>query len=131
MQEDTTTGWAGWAAFAAFMMILIGGFHAIQGFAAILKDDFYAVTPNYVFEFDVTTWGWIHLVVGVIVVIAGFAIFSGAAWARTIGVIMAFLSAIANFAWLPYYPVWSVIVITICVLVIYALIVHGRELRSA
>jgi hypothetical protein len=131
MQEDTTTGWAGWAAFAAFMMILIGGFHAIQGFAAILKDDFYAVTPNYVFEFDVTTWGWIHLIVGVIVVIAGFAIFSGAAWARTIGVIMAFLSAIANFAWLPYYPVWSVIVITICVLVIYALIVHGRELRSA
>jgi hypothetical protein len=131
MQEDTTTGWAGWAAFAAFMMILIGGFHAIQGFAAILKDDFYAVTPNYVFEFDVTTWGWIHLIVGVIVVIAGFAIFSGAAWARTIGVIMAFISAIANFAWLPYYPVWSVIVIAICVFVIYALIVHGRELRSA
>jgi hypothetical protein len=131
MQEDTTTGWAGWAAFAAFMMILIGGFHAIQGFAAILKDDFYAVTPNYVFEFDVTTWGWIHLIVGVIVVLAGFAIFSGAAWARTIGVIMAFISAIANFAWLPYYPVWSVIVIAICVFVIYALIVHGRELRSA
>jgi hypothetical protein len=131
MQEDTTTGWAGWAAFAAFMMILIGGFHAIQGFAAILKDDFYAVTPNYVFEFDVTTWGWIHLIVGVIVVIAGFAIFSGAAWARTIGVIMAFISAIANFAWLPYYPVWSVVVITICVLVIYALIVHGRELASS
>jgi hypothetical protein len=131
MQEETTTGWAGWAAFAAFMMILIGGFHAIQGFAAILKDDFYAVTPNYVFEFDVTTWGWIHLIVGVVVVIAGFAIFSGAAWARTIGVIMAFLSAVANFAWLPYYPVWSVIVITICVLVIYALIVHGRELASS
>jgi hypothetical protein len=131
MQEETTTGWAGWAAFAAFMMILIGGFHAIQGFAAILKDDFYAATPNYVFEFDVTTWGWIHLIAGVIVVLAGFAIFSGAAWARTIGVIMAFLSAVANFAWLPYYPVWSVIVITICVLVIYALIVHGRELASS
>jgi hypothetical protein len=131
MQEDTTTGWAGWAAFAAFMMILIGGFHAIQGFAAILKDDFYAVTPNYVFEFDVTTWGWIHLIVGVIVVLAGFAIFSGAAWARTIGVIMAFVSAVANFAWLPYYPVWSIIVIAICVFVIYALVVHGRELASS
>jgi hypothetical protein len=131
MQEESTTGWAGWAAFAAFMMILIGGFHAIQGFAAILKDDFYAVTPNYVFEFDVTTWGWIHLIAGVIVVLAGFAIFSGAAWARTIGVIMAFFSAVANFAWLPYSPVWSVIVITICVFVIYALIVHGRELASS
>ena len=131
MLEQSTTGWAGWAAFAAFMMILIGGFHAIQGFAAVLKDDFYAVTPNYVFEFDVTTWGWIHLIGGIIVVLAGFAIFSGAVWARTIGVIMAFLSAIANFAWLPYSPVWSAIAITICVLVIYALTVHGRELGSA
>jgi hypothetical protein len=89
MQEQSTTGWAGWAAFAAFMMILIGGFHAIQGLAAIVKDNFYAVTPNYVFEFDATTWGWIHLIGGIIVVIAGFSIFSGAVWARTIGVIVA------------------------------------------
>jgi hypothetical protein len=131
MQEQSTTGWAGWAAFAAFMMILIGGFHAIQGLAAIVKDNFYAVTPNYVFEFDATTWGWIHLIGGIIVVIAGFSIFSGAVWARTIGVIVAFASALANFAWLPYSPVWSVVVITIDVLVIYALTVHGRELASA
>jgi hypothetical protein len=112
------------------MMIMIGGFHAIQGFAAIIKDNFYAATPNYVFEFDVTTWGWIHLIAGILVVLAGFGVFTGAVWARTVGVIVAFASAIFNFAWLPYSPVWSIIVITVDVLVIYALIVHGRELAS-
>ena len=131
MQEETTTGWVGWTAFAAFMMIMIGGFHAIQGLAAVIKDNFYAVTPNYVFEFDVTTWGWIHLIMGIVVVIAGFALFSGATWARVIGVIVAFISALANFAWLPYSPVWSVVIITVDIFVIYALIVHGRELASS
>ena len=121
---------AGWAVFAGVMMILIGGFHAIQGFAAILKDNFYAVTPNYIFEFNVTTWGWIHLIAGIIVVLAGFGVFSGSVWARTVGVIVAFISAVVNFAWLPYSPVWSVIVITVDVLVIYALIVHGREVAA-
>jgi hypothetical protein len=131
MQERSSqTGWASWAAFAGIMMIMIGGFHAIQGFAAIIKDNFYAATPNYVFEFDVTTWGWIHLIAGILVVLAGFGVFTGAVWARTVGVIVAFASAIFNFAWLPYSPVWSIIVITVDVLVIYALIVHGRELAS-
>jgi hypothetical protein len=131
MQDRTTTGWAGWAAFAGIMMILIGGFSAIQGLAAVIKDTFYAVTPNYIFEFNVTTWGWIHLVLGIVVVLAGFGVFTGAVWARTVGVIVACLSAIANFAWLPYSPVWSIAIITVNVLVIYALTVHGRELGSA
>jgi hypothetical protein len=130
MRNEGTTGWASWGIFAGFMMIMIGSFHAVQGFAAILKDNYYVATPNYVFEFDVTTWGWIHLIAGVVVALAGLAVFSGAVWARTIGVIVAFISAIASFAWLPYGPVWSVIVITIDVLVIYALTVHGRELAS-
>ena len=130
MQPDRATGWAGWAIFAGFMMILIGGFHAIQGLAAVIEDRFFAVTPNYIFEFDVTTWGWIHLIAGIIVAIAGFAVFRGAVWARAVGVTVAFISAIANFAWLPYSPVWSIVVITVDVLVIYALIVHGRELAS-
>lgn len=131
MQDRSATGWAGWAAFAGMMMILVGGFDVIQGLAAVIKDNFYAVTPNYIFEFDATTWGWVHLILGVIVVLAGFGIFSGAVWARTVGVIVAFVSALANFAWLPYSPVWSIIVITIDVFVIYALIVHGRELSSS
>ncbi len=129
-EQRDSSGWAGWTAFAGIMMMMIGGFHAIQGFAAIIEDTFFSVTPNYIFEFDVTTWGWTHLITGIIVLLAGIAVFSGAVWARAVGVTVAFLSAIANFAWLPYYPVWSIILITVDVFVIYALIVHGRELAE-
>jgi hypothetical protein len=117
----------GFTIFAATMMILIGTFHAIAGLAAIFEDQFYAATPNYIFEFDVTTWGWVHLIVGVVVVLAGFALFTGAVWARTVGVIIAVLSAIANFAFIPYQPVWSLAIIAINVFVIWALTAHGRD----
>jgi hypothetical protein len=126
------SGWAiGWTWFAGLMMVMIGFWHAMAGLVAIVNDTFYAATPKYVLKFDVTTWGWIHLLAGILVILAGFGLFSGAAWARTVGVILAFISAIANFAWLPYSPVWSAIMITVDVLVIYALIVHGRELQNA
>lgn len=128
MQQDTSTGWAGWAIFAGFMMIMIGMFHAIAGLAGIIEDTFYAVSPNYVFEFDATTWGWIHLVAGILVFLAGFGVLSGAVWARTVGVLLALVSAVANFAFLPYSPFLSIVIIVIDVFVIYALTAHGREL---
>ena len=78
-------------------------------------------------EFDATAWGWIHLIAGIIVLLAGFGLFSGAVWARTVGVIVATISAIANFIWLPYYPLWSLTIIAIDVFVIWALTVHGRD----
>jgi hypothetical protein len=118
----------GFSIFAATMMILIGSFHAIAGLAAIFEDTFYAATPNYIFEFDVTTWGWVHLILGIVVVIAGFALFSGALWARTVAVFIAVLSAIANFAFIPYQPVWSLAIIAINVFVIWALTAHGRDI---
>ena len=130
MQQDTSTGWASWAAFAGLMMIMIGVFHAIQGLAAIIDDGFYVLGQEYVFKFDPTTWGWIHLLGGIVVLFAGFGVFSGAVWARTVGVIVALISALANFAWLPWAPVWSIIIITLDVLVIWALTVHGRELAK-
>jgi hypothetical protein len=131
MQNDSTTGWAGWAMFAGFMMILIGSFEAIAGLVGIIDDEFYVLGVKYVFKFDATTWGWIHLIWGAVVLLAGLAVFKGSVWARTVGVVVAMFSAIANFAFLPYYPVWSLIIITVCVLVIWALIVHGRELAPA
>lgn len=125
------SGWAvGWTAFAAVMMWLLGGFHAIAGLIGIIEDEFYVVTPEYVFQFDVTTWGWTHLVLGVVVILAGAALFSGAVWARTIGVIIAIISALANFAWLPWYPIWSIIMITACAFVIWALTAHGRDIAG-
>lgn len=120
----------GFTMFAAFMMILIGSFHVIAGLAAIIDDQFYAVTQEWVLQFDVTTWGWIHLIAGIVVLIAGLSLFTGAVWARTVGVILATLSAIANFAWLPYYPFWSLAIIAIDIFVIWALTVHGRDIAS-
>ena len=83
------------------------------------------------FSFDTTTWGWIHLIVGIVVILAGFGIFTGNVLARSVGVIVAVVSAIANFMWLPYYPIWSVIVIAIDIAVIWALTAHGRDLARA
>ncbi len=117
----------GWTYFASMMMILIGAFQAIAGLVAILDDEFFVATRNYVFKFDTTQWGWIHLILGVVVAVAGVYLLSGSVLARTVGVIIAILSAIAGFAWLPYYPVWGVIFVAIAVSVIWALTAHGRD----
>jgi hypothetical protein len=131
MQERQTSGWAiGWITFAAFMMIIIGAFHVIAGLVAIIDDNFYVVGKEYVFQFDTTTWGWIHLVLGIVVGLAGISLFSGAIWARTVGVILALVSAIAAFAWLPYYPVWGIIILAMAVSVVWALTAHGRDIEG-
>ena len=97
------------------------GYSSLQSLAAI--------EPDFL-KFDVTAWGWIHLIAGIVVLLAGFALFSGAVWARTVGVILALVSAIANFAWLPYYPVWSILIIAVDIAVIWALTVHGRDIAE-
>ena len=123
--------WAvGWSAFAAVMMIILGIANAFQGIVALANESFYVVGQEWVFEFNVTTWGWIHLIGGIVVAIAGFGIFTGSVAARTVGVIIAGLSVLWNFAWLPYYPVWSVILIAVAVAIIWALTAHGRELSE-
>jgi hypothetical protein len=128
MSQQRSGAAVGWTMFAGVMMILIGVFHAIAGLSGILKDDLYAVTPNYLLKFDVTTWGWIHLIGGIIVVLAGFGLFSGAVWARTVGVFIAAVSALVSFAWIPLYPIWSIVLIAIDVSIIWALTVHGRDI---
>jgi hypothetical protein len=120
-------GWTGWIYFAAAMMIMVGIFHAIAGLVAILDDEFYVQTREYVFQFDATQWGWIHLILGILVAVAGGYLVTGSVIARTVGVIMAALSAISAFGWLPHYPVWGAIIIAIALIVIWALTVHGRD----
>ena len=123
------SGWAmGWATFAAIMLIVGGIWGVIVGIAAIAEDEFFVVTPEWVFQFDATTWGWTHLIVGVAFVVSGIGIFSGNVLARTVGVIVAGLSAIANFAWLPYSPVWAIVAIAVDIAIIWALTAHGRDL---
>jgi len=122
------SGWTvGFVIFAAVMMMIIGAFQVITGIAAIFEDDFFVVGPNYVYDVDVTAWGWIHLILGVIVFLAGLGVMAGAAWARVVGIALASLSAIANFFFIPYYPIWSIVMIALDVLVIWALCVYGRR----
>ncbi|SKB10227.1 DUF7144 family membrane protein [Aeromicrobium choanae] len=117
----------GFIAFAAVMMIIMGVFHVYMGIVALAKSEFYVKVPNYVLEVDASTWGWIHLVAGVIVVIAGFAIFSGKGWARGVGIALAAISMMLNFAFIPYYPIWALLVIALDVCIIWALVDRGTE----
>jgi hypothetical protein len=132
MEQRETSGWAvGWTYFAAFLLIMLGIWHAIVGFSAILKDNVLVageLGDGYFLKLDSTQWGWIHLILGIVILLAGFGLFTGAVWARTIGVIFAVISGLAAFAWLPYYPVWGVLFVVAAVGVIWALTVHGRDI---
>jgi hypothetical protein len=128
--ETQVTGWVGWIYFAGFMMMLTGIFEAIAGLTALLNNNFYAVAANRLVVFDFTTWGWLHLLVGVVIMMAGMAVLSGHVWARIVGVMLAMLSIIANFAFITAYPIWSIVVIVADALIIYALTVHGSEARD-
>ena len=129
--SQARTGWVGWLMFAGIMLILVGAFQAIDGLVALFKDELYVVRPNgLVVNVDYTAWGWTHLLLGILLIAAGYAVFSGKVWGRTLGVIAAILSAVVNFAFIPAYPVWSLLIITVDILVIYALIAHGGELRK-
>jgi len=107
--------------FAACMLTLIGSFQVIAGLVAIFDDNFYVVAQNYTFNLDTTAWGWIHLIVGVLIVATAFGLFSRAAWAGATAIVLASMSAIANFFFIPYYPFWSIVVIALDIWVIWAL----------
>jgi hypothetical protein len=125
------SGWVGWIVFAAVMMILMGSFHAIQGLVALFKDDYYAVgSSGLVLEVSYTTWGWVHLVAGVVAVLAGISLFAGRMWARVLGTVIAFVSAIVNVAFLAAYPLWSTLMIALDVAIIMALTVHGSDIAD-
>jgi hypothetical protein len=113
--------------FASVMLILIGLFQLIIGLAAVLRGSYYVVTANYVFGFDVGSWGWTHLVLGVLVALTGVALLGGMAWSRVVGMVLAGLSALSNFLFIPYQPAWSLLIIAIDVAVIWALAVHMRQ----
>jgi hypothetical protein len=129
--EEAPSGAAvGFILFAAIMMIMAGVFQAISGLVAIFQNEFYVATRNYLFQFDATTWGWIHLLVGLIVAFAGWGLLSGRTWARVVGITVALVSATANFLFIPYYPFWALLIITLDIFVIWAIAAHGGELRD-
>ena len=123
--------WVGWIAFAGTIMVMLGAFHMIQGVVALVDDKYFLVTRSgLVVTADYTTWGWVHLITGAVVLVAGVFVFAGQVWARTVGVIVALVSAVFNLGFLAAYPLWSLIMIALDVMVILALTVHGSDVKA-
>lgn len=128
MSQHQRSEWAvGWITFAATLLAIAGAFQIIAGISAILDDEIYTVAGDWVLKLDTTTWGWTHLAIGLTMLVSAWGVVAGNLAARTVGVVVAALSAIANFAALPYYPVWSLTVIAVDVMIIWALTAHGRD----
>jgi hypothetical protein len=120
------SGWRGWIVFAAVMLALLGTFHAIAGLVALFEEDYFLVSESgLVVSADFTAWGWTHLLIGAVFILTAFFLVTGATWARVVTVAVASLSAIVNLVFLSAYPLWGVIMITLDVLVIYAVTAHG------
>ena len=126
-----STGWTGWVRFAGVILIINGVFSGLQGLVAITgPDTYYLATPGSLFIFDAKGWGWWNLALGVLLILTAVALFSGAMWARVVGVVIAGVSAVVQLMLIPAQPWWSVIVIAMDVLIIYAIIAHGEELKA-
>jgi hypothetical protein len=126
------SGWAiGLTAFAAVLMSLLGFFHILQGVAAVSNGAFYVENPGYVFASNVTTWGWLHILGGIIITLASFWLLVGDPYARIVAVVVALFSAIGNFLSIPYYPVWSIVLIALDFLIIWAVTSYGRYVRAS
>ncbi|GAY10031.1 hypothetical protein [Pseudonocardia sp. N23] len=124
-------GWVvGASRFAGILMIIIGVFGAVEGIVALFRNEVYVAAREYVFTFDLTTWGWVHLLIGILLTAAGAGVLAGRLWGRAVGIALATLSALANFAFIPYYPVWSLLVIALDIVVIWALCVYDRDAAS-
>lgn len=134
MSSDTqfseTTGWTGWIVFAATMMIIGGSLSIIFGLVAALNDQWVAFTNAGAVFLDVSQWGWVQMLIGLLVLLCGFGVLSGNILARTVGVIVAAGSLVGNFFIIPLYPLWAITVIVLNILVIWALTVHGREMKA-
>ncbi len=129
--ESHATGWTGWIAFAGVIMVLLGILHAFQGLVALFKDDYFLVGRNgLAVNIDYTEWGWTHLILGIVIAFAGAALWAGQMWARIVAVLLAMLSVVVNIGFLAAFPIWSTIMITMDVLIIWAVMVHGREMKS-
>jgi hypothetical protein len=125
------TGWTGWISFAGVVMVIAGALNLFYGIIAAVNDEWVVWTNRTAVYLDVSEWGWVHIILGAIVLLSGIGVFSGNILARTVGVIVAGISLIANFFFIPVYPLWAITVIVLDLLVIWALTAHGREMREA
>jgi len=127
---EEPTGWVGWILFAGVMLILVGSFQMIAGFVALFNDHVYLVpSRDLAVSVSYTGWGWAQIILGLLAILGGYGIMVGQMWARIYAVIYASIAAIVNLAFISAYPIWMTLMITIDVLVIWAVTVHGREVK--
>ncbi|MGW7284590.1 DUF7144 family membrane protein [Streptomyces sp. NPDC054847] len=130
LQRDTHRSAAmasGLMVFAGVLLLIAGILDVLRGIMAIAEDEVFVNTQNYVFEFDLTTWGWLHLIIGALAIIVSIGLFKAAVWARVLGVALAGLLIIANFLSLPYYPIWSIVAIAMYTFVIWGLCTARKD----
>lgn len=128
--NNGVSGWTGWVAFAAIMLIVLGSFHAIAGIVALFQSDIYVNGANSIWILSYTSWGWTHILWGLLAVWAGSSLASGNMYGRIFAVVVAVVSAIVSLAFVPVYPIWSILIIAIDVCIIYAVTVHGKEMKK-
>jgi hypothetical protein len=126
------SGWVGWAVFGGIVAIIAGAFDALLGLTAVLlpAEQYVFAGEEAVILLDAAGWGWWHLIIGTVIVLVGVFVLRGAKWARVTLVVLVALNAISQLGLLSVQPFWSIIVIALDVLVIYALTVHGRDLEA-
>jgi hypothetical protein len=118
---------SGWVSFAGYLMIVAGLFHAIAGLVALFKPTLYVATNSQLLAFNYTTWGWVHLLFGFVLIASSASLFAGRMWGRILAITLATFSAIANFGFIWAYPLWSITIIVLDIMIIYAVATHGRS----
>jgi len=124
---QTPTAWVGWVYFGATLLVLIGAMQLVQGLGALFNPDFFIATKNNIFVFDLTTWGWIHTILGVAALAGGIGTMAGAGWARIVSVVLTALIMLSSIAYITTFPLWATFVLVVGGFIIYAMTVHGDE----
>ena len=128
--NNQPTGWVGWVYFAGILLLVRAFFQAFLGIVALTKNTFYVVSPSALAVYNYTAWGWVHLVLAVILLTAGFSVMSGHMFGRVVAIIVSGMALVANLVFIPAYPVWAIAAVIIDALILYALIVHGNEVKA-
>jgi hypothetical protein len=127
---DLVSGWVGWIGFASFLLLFTGFFHIIQGLADLGRHEVFTHASAYVWIFDYTKWGWINIIGGILLIVAALSLLKGGIWGRVFGGIVVILSMLASASSMPIYPIWSILVLIVDGLILYAIAVHGKELED-
>jgi hypothetical protein len=118
---------SGWLDFAGYLMVVAGTFHIVAGLVALLKNEVFVATQNSLLVFDYTQWGWVHLIFGIVLCLSAASLFANRFWGRFVAIFLATLSAIANFSFIQAYPLWSIMIIALDIMIIYAVATHPGD----